>query len=332
MTKHYRAPAKLVPAWNTDRRDERCAAYVPGEEAPVKRRRAVLALSFIDASPARFVATIRGAYTMSLMATAPSSAASIIVPAFREAPNIEPLVERAFAATQAAGIDAELIIVDDDSKDGTDAAIERLKTRFPVRLIVRKGERGLSSAVLAGFGQARFDRFVVLDADLQHPPEAIPELIRRLDEPGCDFAIATRYGGEGGVDSDWPLYRHIGSTVATLLARPLAPLSDPMSGFFALHRSTWRRAARLDPVGYKIALELYVKCRCRNPAEVPIRFAARSAGTSKAGITEGVRYLRHLLRLYRFRFPLVVAAAVVIVVAVVVSLVWAVFGGGPDKT
>lgn len=237
-----------------------------------------------------------------------SSAVSVIVPAFHEAPNIEPLVTRLFAATRAAGLEAELIIVDDNSQDGTEEIIERLRRDHPVRLIVRKGERGLSSAVLAGFEQARFEILAVLDADLQHPPEVVPLLVRRLSEPGCDFAIATRYGGTGRVASDWPIYRRLGSAFATLLARPLAPLSDPMSGCFALTRSTWNRAVRLNPLGYKIALELYVKCGCRNPGEVPIQFAARSAGKSKAGFREGLRFLRHLVRLYRFKYPWVVVA------------------------
>jgi dolichol-phosphate mannosyltransferase len=93
------------------------------------------------------------------------------------------------------------------------------------------------------------------------------------------------------------------SRMGTLLAAPLAPLSDPMSGFFALRRASWEQAERLNPVGYKIGLELYVKGRCRRPAEVPIAFAERAAGQSKYGIREMLRFLRHLLRLYRFRFP-----------------------------
>ncbi len=231
------------------------------------------------------------------------TAASIIVPAYREAPNIEPLTSRVFAATTAAGIEAELIIVDDDSQDGTEAIVERLRGRYPIRLVVRRGERGLSGAVLAGFRQARFDRFVVMDADLQHPPELIPRLLARLEQSDCDFVIGTRYGARGSIADDWPLRRRIGSVVATFLARPLAPLSDPMSGFFALHRRTWEQAATLDPIGYKIALELFVKGGCRRPAEVPITFASRTAGASKASLAEGRRYLRHLWRLYRFRFP-----------------------------
>jgi dolichol-phosphate mannosyltransferase len=231
------------------------------------------------------------------------TAASIIVPTYREAANIEPLTTRVFAATTAAGIEAELIIVDDDSQDGTEAIVERLRGQYPIRLIVRRGQRGLSGAVLAGFGEARFDRFVVMDADLQHPPESIPRLLARLEQDHCDFVLGTRYGGAGSIASDWPPLRRLGSAIATLLARPLAPLSDPMSGFFALHRRTWEQAASLDPIGYKIALELFVKGGCRHPAEVPITFASRTAGASKASLGEGRRYLRHLWRLYRFRFP-----------------------------
>lgn len=233
-----------------------------------------------------------------------SSAVSIVVPTFREAPNIKPLVERVFAATKQAGREAELIIVDDDSQDGTEAIVESLRTEYPVRLIVRQDEQGLSSAVLAGFRDARYDRFVVLDADLQHPPEMIPAMLDHLDAGDGDFVIATRYGGEGAIAGDWPLRRRIASRLATLLAKPLATLSDPMSGFFALHRTTWERAEELDPIGYKIALELYVKGRCSRPVEVSIQFGTRTAGTSKFGLTQQVHYLRHLARLYRFRFPL----------------------------
>ncbi len=241
------------------------------------------------------------------------SAVSIIVPTFREASNIEPLVERVFASLAQAKREAELILVDDDSQDGTEAIVESLGGRYPVRLIVRREERGLSSAVLAGFCEAKHDRFVVLDADLQHPPEVIPAILDRLDEGDCDFVIGTRYGGEGSVADDWPLLRRLASCIATLLARPLVPLSDPMSGFFALHRATWEGADKLDPVGYKIALELYVKGRCKRPAEVPIRFATRAAGESKLSFAQQVHYLQHLCRLYRFRFPVFTGAVLFVV-------------------
>jgi dolichol-phosphate mannosyltransferase len=247
--------------------------------------------------------------------------ASVIVPTYREAPNIEPLVQRIFAAVAGFAGETELIIVDDDSRDGTEKIVESLRSEYPVRLIVRHEDRGLSSAVIAGFAEAKYDRLVVLDADLQHPPEMIPALLERLDRGDCDFVIGSRYVQGGGIGSDWPFLRRLASRTATLLARPLAPLSDPMSGFFALDRRTWEKAARIDPIGYKIALELYVKGGCRRPAEVPIEFAARHAGQSKLSLGEQVRYLRHLGRLYRFRFPWLAGLLVLVLVILVAAVV-----------
>ena len=226
---------------------------------------------------------------------------SVIVPAYREALNLRQLTERAFAALDQAGLDAELVIVDDDSQDGSVEIVKELALRFPVRIIVRTDRRGLSSAVLRGFEEAVGEVFVVMDADLQHPPEKIPELAECITSGRADFAVGSRYTDRGSMDRGWPLLRRLNSRVATLLARPLTQVRDPMSGFFALHRDTWRRAPRPDPIGYKIGLELIVKARCRRCLEVPITFADRAAGQSKLTFAEQLRYLRHLLRLYRFR-------------------------------
>ena len=249
-------------------------------------------------------------------------AISVIVPAFREAANLRPLVERILAATGAAGLEAEVIIVDDNSRDGTDKVVAGLAGEFPVRLIVREHERGLSSAVLRGFAEARFDRFVVMDADLQHPPELVPELAAKLAESNADFVSGTRYAAGGKIGEDWPFLRRLASGAATLLARPLVPLSDPMSGFFALDRATWQRSAdKLNPIGYKIGLELYVKARCRKVAEVPISFATRAAGESKMTFGVNVGYLLHLLRLYHFRFPWLLWGLAGVLVLVLAGLV-----------
>lgn len=248
-------------------------------------------------------------------------AASVIVPAYREQPNLQALVERTFRAVKDAGIEAEMIVVDDNSQDGTEETIRQLQGDYPVRLIVRREERGLATAVMAGMAEAHHDCFVVLDADLQHPPELIPALIRKLGEGDHDMVIGTRYGG-GAIDEDWPFFRRLVSRVATLMARPLARLSDPMSGFFAIPRSTWERAAELDPVGYKIALEIYVKGRCRRPGEVPIQFAARAGGESKLSVAEQVRYVRHLFRLYHFHFPWLIRVAVLAILIVLAALIW----------
>jgi len=234
------------------------------------------------------------------VSTAPPSV-SIVVPAYRECANLRPLVERAFAAVEQAGLSAELIVVDDNSADGSVEAVRELAERYPVRIVVRERERGLSSAVLRGFAEAGGDIFVVMDADLQHPPEKIPELAACIADGTADFALGSRYVGRAAIGRDWPIFRRLNSWGATLLARPLTSVRDPMSGFFALHRDTWRRAATLNPVGYKIALELIVKARCRRCVEVPIVFGERQAGQSKLSLREQLRYLRHLARLYRFR-------------------------------
>lgn len=243
---------------------------------------------------------------------------SIVVPAYRESANLKPLTERIFAATRKAAIEAELIIVDDNSQDGTESVVDSLASDYPVRLVVRTDQRGLSSAVLAGFAEARYDRFIVMDADLQHPPEAVPEMLKALENGDCDFVSGTRYTPGGEIAEDWPLHRRLVSLCARLTARPLTPLSDPLSGFFAIHRRTWERAKHLDSIGYKIALEIYVKAGCRRPAEVSIRFNARHAGESKlTGAVIG-GYLGHLLKLYRSRFPWLVwtiPAAVLILIA-----------------
>lgn len=255
---------------------------------------------------------------------------SIIVPTYREAPNIEPLVRRAFAATRKAGIEAEMIVVDDNSQDGTDRIVHDLAANYPVRILVRKEDRGLSSAVVAGFKQATLDRLLVLDADLQHPPEMIPKLVAALDDPTCDFVVGSRYGTGGAIADSWPWYRRLGSFAATLLARPLTPIRDPMSGFFALRRSTWEQAAqRVSPLGYKIGLELYVKARCKNPIEIPIRFESRAAGESKLSFRTQLAYRRHLRRLYVFRFPKLVWTFRLVMLAVVGYVVYLVFRARP---
>jgi dolichol-phosphate mannosyltransferase len=227
--------------------------------------------------------------------------ASVIVPTYREAPNLRALADRVFAATEAARIDAELLFVDDNSRDGSKEIVADLARERPVRMVVRTEERGLSSAVLRGFADARFDLLVVMDADLSHPPEAIPDLVTLIAEERADFAIGSRYVRGGDIAEEWSFLRYINSRAATLLARPLTPVRDPMSGFFALHRRTLDQAAALNPIGYKIALELMVKARCRRVVEVPIHFAQRHAGESKLSLSEQLKYVRHVLRLYWFR-------------------------------
>lgn len=224
---------------------------------------------------------------------------SVIVPTYNERDNLSPLLERIVAAL--AGERYEIVIVDDHSPDGTaDRALE-LAARAPLRCIVRKNERGLATAVVRGLREARGEICVVLDADLSHPPEIIPALIRALERDArVQMAIGSRFVPGGKVDLHWPLHRRWISLVGRLMARPLTRVRDMAAGFFAVRRAELSLDA-LRPVGYKIALELIVRHSWTRIVEVPIRFTDRVAGHTKLSIAEQFRYLRHLGRLYWFR-------------------------------
>ncbi|CAK4642396.1 hypothetical protein LEN26_000003 [Aphanomyces euteiches] len=235
--------------------------------------------------------------------------ASIVVPTYKECANLKELVTRVFKALGDSAKTTEIIVVDDNSNDGSEDVIKSLAaTGLNVRIIVRKTERGLSSAVLRGFEESKGSLLLCMDADLQHPPESVPQLIDAIDpEKGnAEFVIGTRYGSEGfSVDKDWPVYRQVISKGARLLARPLSGLSDPMTGFFGLPKAVAHRARKseVNPVGFKIALELYVKCRVKKHAEVPIHFGVRVHGESKLSSKVIVSYLQHLVDLYNFAYP-----------------------------
>jgi dolichol-phosphate mannosyltransferase len=249
----------------------------------------------------------------------PSPAVSLIIPALNEAENLTPLCEG--IAAVLGGRRYEILIVDDNSRDRTPEVCAELSGRYPLRLIVRTVPKdGLSGAVLAGIAEARGDVLVVMDADLQHPPSKLPELIAPLESGEADFVLGSRYMPGGSTGEKWTLFRRINSRVATFLARPFAGSArDPMSGFFALRRETFDRARRLTPLGYKIGLELMCKCRVARVREVPIHFAARTRGRSKLTLREQFRYLEHLSRLYDFTFP---RASPVVKFAIVIAVSW----------
>jgi dolichol-phosphate mannosyltransferase len=229
---------------------------------------------------------------------------SVVIPAYREAENLPVIIPRLSEALSKAGLEAEIIIVDDDSGDGTSDVCRDLAKQYPVRLETRQKERGLSSAVLHGLRRAKGDVLIVMDADLSHPPEKVPELVQALDEADVDFVLGSRYIHGGGTDEGWGFARWLNSKVATLMARPFTTAADPMAGFFALRRNTFRRAdeeRELNPIGYKIGLELIVKCGCRRVQEVPIQFSNRLHGTSKLSLREQLNYMRHLGRLAEYK-------------------------------
>jgi len=240
---------------------------------------------------------------MASNAARPRLGLSVVVPTYREAANLPVLVPRLCAALELAGISAEVIIVDDNSPDDTAAVCQELQQSYPLRLEIRRNERGLSSAVVHGLNLADGQVAVVMDADLSHPPESVPQLVAALDERDVDFVIGSRYVDGGSTDDGWGLLRWINSKAATLLARPLTTAKDPMAGFFAIRTDRFRKHQQaLDPIGYKIGLELIVKCDCRKIAEVPIAFQNRLHGESKLTLREQVNYVRHVGRLMKHKY------------------------------
>jgi dolichol-phosphate mannosyltransferase len=197
-----------------------------------------------------------------------------------------------------AKIEGEVIIVDDNSRDGSVERVAELqKAGYNVRIIVRTTERGLSSAVLRGFEDAKNDVLVCMDADLQHDPKYLPSLVAPVVSGAADFSVGSR-NVDGGEVLDWPLHRRFISWTATQLARPLTSCTDPMSGFFALRRTTLARKRNVNAMGFKIGLELQVRCGCRSIAEVPIVFRDREQGESKLTMKQNIYYLLQLLQLY----------------------------------
>jgi len=223
---------------------------------------------------------------------------SILVPTYREKDNLEALVSGIHKALY--DYNYEIVIVDDNSGDGTCELIHALSKTYPIRIVVRKDKRGLASAVADGFSFTSSGLIVVMDGDMQHPPEVIPSLMKEL-ENGSDIVVASRYV-EGGGCENWSTLRNINSKGAILLSHVLLPKSrkvlDPMSGFFALRRSVIEKA-QLAPIGYKILLEVLIMGDWERASEVPFLFKCRTRGKSKLNIGQQIEYLKHLYRLMK---------------------------------
>lgn len=227
---------------------------------------------------------------------------SIILPTYNERQTIRQAVARVRAVVEPYW-EHEVIVVDDDSPDGTAEYLADVYDEGDgVRAIVRTGESGLSSAVLRGMDAAKGDAYAVMDADLQHPPSSLPPLLFAVVEQRADVAVGSRHADTGDVAAEWPLWRQVVSYGAATLAKGAVPqarqLTDPMSGFFAV-RADVVDAVRpqLRPCGYKILLELLARCPVDRVDEYGYTFREREKGSSNLGPIEYVRYVRHLSRL-----------------------------------
>jgi dolichol-phosphate mannosyltransferase len=228
---------------------------------------------------------------------------ALVIPTLREAASLPSFLARVRAELDASCGHCEILIVDDDSQDGTLELVSSIALEDPrVRLLVRKGERGLSGAILHGWQQTHASILGVMDADLQHPPELLPRLIAEILE-GSDLAIGSRYA-KGGRLGEWNPLRKLISSAAVWVTYPIQRrfirARDPMSGFFLVRRRcvdsvTFQRS------GFKLLLEILVRGHIGSVSEIPFAFGCRAAGRSKANLKVAWEYFRLLVRLYGHR-------------------------------
>lgn len=217
---------------------------------------------------------------------------SIVVPTYNERDNVQTLCEGLREVLESRW-DYEIIIVDDNSPDGTHDVVRQLGAEDTrIKLIQRSGKLGLGSAVTAGFAQASGDYWVMMDADLSHRPEDLPNLLTTLSD--ADIAVGSRYVQGGGV-LNWPLRRRIVSRGASALGRVIVglPTRDLTSGFGAFRRSHMEALLpSLSPKGFKLLLEILGKSGDARVKETPITFVDRQHGRSKASAWEALLFLR----------------------------------------
>lgn len=230
----------------------------------------------------------------------PSASAplSIVVPTYNERDRLPDLVSSVFDAYQSEYIDGELIIVDDNSPDGTGAIADDLARRHRITVLHRAGKLGLGTAVIDGFNAATAPIVGVIDADMSHPPRLLPRMLAVMQRTAADIVIGSRYIPGGGTHN-WPAGRLAMSRLACLMAGGLTPVRDATSGFFLIRRDL-TRTVRISAGGFKICLELLVRCRPASVIEVPYVFEGRTAGDSKMNMKEAMGYLEQLRDLRRF--------------------------------
>jgi dolichol-phosphate mannosyltransferase len=225
---------------------------------------------------------------------------TIVIPTYNESDRLAELVGRLFGAAADHRVALELIVVDDNSPDGTGQIADDLARSHTMQVIHRSGKLGLGTAVVAGFGAATADIVGVMDADFSHPPTLVPKMLAVFRATNAEVLVASRYI-PGGSTPSWPFKRRLLSRAACLLARPLSPIRDAASGFFLIRRSIAQEVT-IKAGGFKICLELIVRGWPTKLVEIPYQFDDRELGESKMSTREAAGYLVQLKDLYLLRF------------------------------
>lgn len=226
---------------------------------------------------------------------------SIVVPTYNEAGGIERLLRAVSGVFSAHDLDGEIVVVDDNSPDGTGAIVDALAKELPVRCLHRPGKLGLSSGVIDGwkFARPQSQALGAMDGDFSHDINILPKMVAALASGEYGLAIGSRYVPGGGI-TNWPKRRIVTSRVACLLARPLTNVKDITSGYFLVRREALD-GVTLDPIGFKIGLEVVAKAHYGKAIEIPYVFTDRIAGESKLNQSEIFNYLKQLRKLYAAR-------------------------------
>ncbi len=227
---------------------------------------------------------------------------SIIIPTYNEKGNITTLLKRIFLTFRKNKIKGEVIVVDDNSPDGTGLIAEKLKKKYKnLKVLQRKEKTGLSSAILDGLKIMQGKILGVMDADLSHSPEKIPLMLDVMKNENADFVIGSRYVKGGGIVG-WNFYRRGVSKGANFLSRLVTSVKDSMSGFFLI-KNKCIQGIKFNPKGFKICLEFIVKAKYNKIIEVPFVFKDRKKGKSKLSFKEYYNYLKHLFGLFCYKKP-----------------------------
>jgi len=226
---------------------------------------------------------------------------ALVIPTLREVENLGLLLRQIRSELDRARIPFEILVVDDNSRDGTEELVSEIAAEdCRVRLLVRRSERGLSGAILHGWQHTDASILAVMDADMQHPPEVLPRLLSAIED-GYDIAIASRYAPGASAACHHFLRRGL-SAAFIWVTRPIQPaglcVRDPLSGYFAVRRRCVENIL-FRPTGFKLLLEILVRGRVRLVREVPFAFRRRGGGQSKASFRVACDYLQLLAQLYR---------------------------------
>jgi len=247
---------------------------------------------------------------------------SVVIPTYNEEKTIAEVIEQISLSFKDSDTELEFIVVDDSSTDDTVKAAEAVKDKCNVKVIVRKNERGLASAVLRGWLEASGRLLAVIDGDMQHPPDVIPRLFHGLTEHNADMAVASRKVAGGGT-SNWEYHRVVISAAATIIAKLCLPVTllnvrDATTGCFMFKRECVD-LSKLSPLGFKIFLEVLARGKFGKTVEVPYIFNQRSKGVSKMTFKQDALFILHLLKIGAHTGELIVPVGIALTLAAFIA-------------